>query len=392
MKIELPPFSGRPDWVHPVSAPLLHPYFVDAVRRLHRAIDLYPIVFLIAPTGVGKTAVVEYLIAHYNEDVADDPRHLRAAMVDARTRRERAYSFKEFFRNALSAVGDPLPERKVVRSDPASGDGVSRLPPPGNTSQDALFRIFRDAARDLELRVLFIDEALALFLHCSRDHLERTLDILRDLNKGLDFTIVLVATGRLLAALRGLPDSVLSDDPRFALDAVPSSAEFGRRRNFVYFPHYRPDVLEEHKLYGSAVRTLFDRLPPELRPRLRAVHHRELIGRTNGCVGETIDWLVRAVKVCRQNDDAPLRWEHFADEAAVSDPDRDAGVAQAEFGEKLYEEFSLKTFDPRIESSAPAPAADSDAELAPAPSRSVKSKSRRRRRVGKPEPKRHRVA
>ena len=357
-------------------------------------IDIYPVVFLVAPTGVGKTAVAQYLIARYNQDVVDQPQYLRAAMVDARTRRERAYSFKELWRNALGAVDDPLPERKIVRPDPSSGHRVARLKRPRNASQDELFGMVRQAAVDRRLRVLFVDEAAALFLHCSRDHLERTLDILRDLTKGLDLTVVLVATGRLLAALRDLPDSDFSVDVRSVPGDVPSSAEFGRRRNFVYFPHYRADIVPEHKLYGSAVRTLFDRLPTELRPRLHAVHHREFIERTNGCIGETIDWLVRAVKVARQRGDPALRWEHFEDDAAIPDRDRDAARAQCEVGEGLYEEFSRKTFDPRIESSAPAPApcADSGAQAPPSPTPPVKGKSGSRRRAGEPKPKRHRVA
>ena len=393
MKIDLPPLSDRPQWVHPVLAPLTHDHFVATVKRLNLLIDMYPIVPFIGPTGVGKTAVVDHLIAHYNEEVVDQPQFLRAAMVDTTTRRERAYSFKELWRNVLRAVEDPLPERKIVRSDPSSGRRDARLKRPRNASQDELFGAVRRAAVDRRLRVLFVDEAAALFLHCSRDHLERTLYILRDLTKGLDLTVVLVATGRLLAALRGLPDSVVSVDPRSVPDDVPSSAEFGRRRNFLHFRHYHADVLAEHKFYGSAVRTLFDRLPSELRPKLRAAHHRELIDRTSGCIGETIEWLIRAVKFSRHHGDAPLRWEHFA-ATALSDSDRDAVRAQSEQGERLFEEFTGKIFDPRIESPDPAPAVAADSDSQPAPSFTVpvKSKTRSGARVGKPKAKRHKVA
>ena len=388
MKIDLPPLSERPQWVHPVLAPLTHKHFVATVKRLNLLIDMYPIVPFIGPTGVGKTAVVDHLIAHYNEEVVDQPQFLRAAMVDATTRRERAYSFKELWRNVLRAVEDPLPERKIVRSDPSSGRRDARLKRPRNASQDELFGAVRRAAVDRRLRVLFVDEAAALFLHCSRDHLERTLYILRDLTKGLDLTVVLVATGRLLAALRGLPDSVVSVDPRSVPDDVPSSAEFGRRRNFLHFRHYHADVLAEHKLYGRAVRTLFDRLPSELRPKLRAAHNRELIDRTSGCIGETIEWLIRAVKFSRHHGDAPLRWEHFA-ATALSDSDRDAVRAQSEQGERLFEEFTGKIFDPRIESPDPAPAVATDSDSQPAPSFTVpvKSKTRSGARVGKPKAK-----
>ena len=393
MKIDLPPLSDRPQWVHPVLDPLTHEHFVATVKRLNLLIDMYPIVPFIGPTGVGKTGVVHYLMARYNEDVVNQPQFLRAAMVQARTRREREFSFKELWHCALDAVEDPLPERKIVRPDPSSGCRVPRLERPAKASQDRLFGILRKAVVARRLRVLFIDEALALFLHCSRDHRERTLDILRDLTNGLDFTVVLVATGRLLAQWRDLPDSALDVEARCAPEDVPSSAEFGRRRNFLYFPHYPADVRAEHELYGSAVRTLFDRLPSELRPKLRAAHHREFIDRTNGCIGETIDWLIRAVKFSRHHGDAPLRWEHFA-ATALSDSDRDAVRAQTEQGEQLFEEFTRKTFDPRIESPDPAPAVAADSDSQPAPSFTVpvKSKTRSGARVGKPKAKRHKVA
>ena len=86
MKIDLPPLSDRPQWVHPVAAPLFHPHFDATVRRLHQLIDMYPLVPLVGPTGVGKTGVVHYLTAHYNQEVVDQPQFLRAAIVEARTR------------------------------------------------------------------------------------------------------------------------------------------------------------------------------------------------------------------------------------------------------------------------------------------------------------------
>ena len=391
MKIDLPPLSGRPSWVHPVSAPLLHPHFVATVRRLNQLIDMYPIVPLVGPTGVGKTGVAHYLMDHYNREVADQPQFLRAAMVNARTRRERVFSYKELWRGSLAAVNDTLPERKVVRPDPASDRYVPPLPAPRNASQDDLFGDLRKAVVDRRLRVLFVDEALALFLHCSRDHLERTLDSLCDLTRGLGFTVVLVATPRLLAAWRDLPDAAFPVHRRSAPDHVPSSAEFGRQRMAVYFGHYDGDVLAEHELYGRTVRTLFDRLPSELRPRLRPAHHREFIDRTNGCIGETIDWLTRAVKLTRHHGDVTLRWEHFAD-TALPDRDRDAVRDQCKQGKQLYEEFSHTKFDSRIEPSAPAAPAEPDASAPPSPSPPVKRRSRSGRRVGVPKAKRHKVA
>ena len=96
---------------------------------------------------------------------------------------------------------------------------------------------------------------------------------------------------------------------------------------------------------AGAVRTLFDRLPSALRPKLQPAHHRELIERTNGCIGETIEWLNRAVKLSGHHGATTLHWEHFA-ATALSDSDRDAVRAQCEQGERLYDEFLTQDLRP----------------------------------------------
>ena len=256
-----------------------------------------------------------------------------------------------------------------------------------NASEDDLFQVLRDSAFDRGLRALFLDEARALVRHRSPHVLERTLDILRDLTNGLSFTIVLVATGALLEDLDSLVDLSLPEED------VRSSPELAGRRSVVYFPHYRADVPAEHKMYGSAVRTMLDRLPSELRPKLRPPQHRELIDRTCGCVGQTIKWLRRALVRCRRAGDARLCWDHFA-ATARSDNDRDADRIESDRALALYEKFSRTTFPIAVQAPVDVPAspAESAAPAASSAASTVKPKRRSRPRVGKPAPKRHRVA
>ena len=95
--------------------PLAHEFFLRTESRLDELIETYPLVILVGPHRVGKTALAESLIARYNAPVADDPTKLRAAMVQARTKREARFSYKELWRASLRALSDPLPHRKFVR-------------------------------------------------------------------------------------------------------------------------------------------------------------------------------------------------------------------------------------------------------------------------------------
>ena len=380
------PASALPG-VDSVSAPLLHANFEEAEQRLDELIETYSLVFLAGPHSVGKTALAEYLIARYNALVADQPTQVRAAVVQARTKRERTFSYKELWRGGLRALSDPLPDRKFVRPRPSPGSCLTPIPVSVNASEDDLFQLLRESAFARGLRVLFIDEARALVRHRSPHVLESTLNVLRDLTNGLSFTIVLVATGALLEELDSLVDLSLPPED------VRSSPELAGRRSVVYFPHYRADVREEHELYGKAVRTMFDRLPPELRPKLRPAQHRELIDRSTGCVGHTVKWLRNALVRCRRAGDARLCWEHFAS-TARSDNDRDAARIESDRTLALYEKFSRTIFSAAVQApvDTPAPAAESGSGAAPSAAPAVKPKRRSGGRIGVPKAKRHRVA
>ena len=232
----------------------------------------------------------------------------------------------------------------------------------------------RDAARDRGLRVLFVDEASALLRRRSPHLLEQTLEVLRDLANGRHFTIVFIATPVLL-------------------DHLTSSPEFLRRRSLAYFPHYRVADPADYREYGRVVRTLFDRLPSDTRPKLKRAQQRELMDRTNGRVGETITWLNRAMIRARRAGDAALCWQHFA-ETALPNKDRDATREECEEWEDEYHKASCRTFDPSVDSPEPAlpPRADTDHVSAASPVPRSSPAARSTGRIGIPEAKRHKVA
>ena len=359
-------------------SPALMPHrnFTDIGARLDEAVKSYRMVFFVGPTGVGKTARAQATVAQLNACVADDPDFLRAAMVHARTKREKRFSFKELWIDVLRALEDPLPERKVARDPFVLGVESHPVNLRGSQTEPYLFGAVRAAARDRGLRVLFIDEAVPLLHHGSQDVLLRTLDVLRDLADGVGFTTVLVATHRLL-------------------DGLSLSPELSRRRSVVYFHRYRETDPVEYREYGRAVQSLFGKLPPHLRPKLTAAQYRLLLRGTTGCVGELFEWFHRAVENCVRAGDEQLRFEHFAT-TVLSDTDLATQLQKCRDGEVAYAKLSQRTFgaDLQWQDEALQARADSAPEsetLAPRTS-GAKGKARSGGRRGIPDAKRHRVA
>ena len=369
--------AGEPETLREVSAwlkrkpaPMPHGHFLRTREQLDEMIESHGLVFFVGPTGVGKTACAEATIARFNACVADVPAELRAAMVTVRTPRAKLFSFKDLWIDVLRALEDPLPERKRASPGLGSGAETRRRRFPGKLSEVQLFDKVRNAARDRGLRVLFVDEAVPLVGHRSPHVLVQTLDVLRDLADGIGFSIVFVATPRIL-------------------EGLTLSCEFSRRRAIVYFHRYRETDRLDHQQYARAVRSLIGKLPEHTRPKLGAQQHRDLLRGTTGCVGEMFKWLRRAVERCLRAGDKALCWEHF-EATVLPDEDLRRMLQQCRDGEGLYAAVSQRTFGADLQWNDEALPARVECDPTPTqPSSSRKTRSGHR--IGVPKAKRHRV-
>ena len=357
------------------AATVRHHHFVATANCLREAMACHRLALLLGAPGVGKSVLVRTLVAEANETVRDRLAEYRAVIVTAPAPHRRAFSWKDFWIDLLTALDDPLPHHKVDRI--ATVDALARTPSARlrRMTEGQLLHEVSSAARDRGLESLFIDEAVALVKAEQGRVLRDQLDVLRNLADLADFQLVLVSTPRILPSLQ-------------------LSGELAYRTSEVHFPRYvvgGPSGVSELRDFSRVFATFMRSLPEAARYRPEPEQLRLLHAGSLGCVGHLADWLRRALKRAESAGTDRLEWSHFEETVLA-----DAKLAQLEEesrrGEKRVAEASVRTFGLGSalghpdSPSAPPPDSSSTSEQSPAGAR------RRTGRVGIPKPKRRRVA
>ena len=304
--------------------PVKHTLLLETLDRLELALDADSMVYLLGPSRVGKGTAIHMLCEEMNAPVAEEPSQLRASMVRARTAHRGLYSWKRFYFEAMKAIGDPLPNRKVNRDVPASGVWRGTGSRYKSISEPELADRFMVGARQRGLEVLFIDEALALFKKQRESSMLDQLDVLRDLADSDHLKFVLVSTPRIL-------------------EHLDLSEELESRAEAVYFPRYNRDDAAQFKTFRRVSVTLMTRLPKASRFRLEPQHQLKLHQGTAGCVGHLVRWFRSAIKCCVANGEHQLAWGHFV-ATFPSDDKVHRRWKRCLQGEELYRDVSERTF------------------------------------------------
>lgn len=349
-----------------------HLYFEETKLRMLEAIETDPLVLLVGAAGVGKEALIRDVVKEMNEPVSHKPRYLNAAVLVAPTPHELEFSWKALWVEILDALHDPLPERKADRTPIEARNGRRRVQThPG--SEAVLRRSAYSAIRDRRLKLLVIDEALALMQSGKGRKLLDQFDILRNMASQLNCGIVLASTARILEELE-------------------FSSELARRMHEIEFPRYRfkgGRRVEEFQSFQRVVGTLLGYLPEEWRPKFNTRQIRLLHGGSVGCVGNLVKWFQRAIRRCLYAGDETLDWSHF--EATVLTDKKLAEMkSAAEKGEKKYLEFNQRTFGGVLEQNDSSETVTQEPASTPS---DVRTDARKKRggRVGKPKPSRPQV-
>ncbi len=277
------PSSARLDYFKAYT--VAHPFLEKAdakVRSTLREPGGASLIFIIGPTGVGKTTLLTFieqrLLTYAQQQLLQDPDHVPVIKLDAMAPSARQFRWPDFYTRALMAVSEPLIDYKVERRAvlPVFNERMGRHVPPRLVGDAAaLQRSWEQVLKYRRPEAILIDEAHHFAKTAGGNRLEDQLDHVKSLAIATKTIHILAGTYDLLL-FRNL------------------NAELSRRSIDVHFPRHEATNPEERKAFQRALSTFQRQLPLEKAPNL--VQQWEICyAHTVGCVGLLKDWLTQAL-------------------------------------------------------------------------------------------------
>jgi energy-coupling factor transporter ATP-binding protein EcfA2 len=257
-----------------------HPHLVEAKDRLVAAVrESAPnsLILVIGPTGVGKSTLrgrVEQLLTSESlPEMESDPARIPVVSVEAVAPTSGSFNWRDHFKRMLSAMDEPLIERK--RMLPCESESNAVFTPGPKAPGGEYYRAVEQALRYRRPGAVLIDEAQHLAKMSSGRRLLDQLDVIKSLANRTGTVHALFGTYDLLA-FRNL------------------SGQLSRRSIDVHFRRYRADNGDDRKAFMNVLRS-FERQIPLAEPADLVANWEFLYERSIGCVGILKDWLVRTL-------------------------------------------------------------------------------------------------
>ena len=258
-----------------------HPHLLAARERLIAAISDSPrnsVVFVLGPTGVGKTTlrakVEKDLTAELAPELKHDRGRLPVVSVEAVAPDTGNFSWRDHFKRLLDSMREPLIDYKLDRKGRPRGDKehLFRFDPAARSSGAEFQYAVEQSLRYRRPAAVLIDEAQHLAKMSSGRRLLDQLDVIKSIANCTKTPHVLVGTYDLLA-FRNL------------------SGQLSRRSIDVHFRRYRADRPAEAAIFVNVLRSFAAQLPVAEPPDL-VKDWEFLYERSIGCVGIVKEWLV----------------------------------------------------------------------------------------------------
>lgn len=285
-----------------LNATIAHPRLQQAHLALMQAINMpggAPLIFVVGPTGVGKTTLMQTvkkgLVEQMLPSLDDDRGCIPVASVQGIAPSGGNFSLKDYYTRALEALNEPLIDRKVnVDALGSRVSGSNHLLGGKQVPGAELLRSLEHALRYRDPAAFFVDDAQHMAKVASGRKLQDQLDSIKSLVDETNITHVLLGTYELLV-FRNL------------------SAQLSRRSVDIHFPRYRLDQGEDIRTFQSVLLAFQRRMPLTVEPDL--VNIWELCyERSVGCVGVLKDWFTRALAASLEGNE-PLTVSHLEDHA-----------------------------------------------------------------------------
>lgn len=263
-----------------------HPFLERANKEIWDALQEPGgalMIFIVGPTGVGKTTLWEYIDRRLTEAaqtrMLQDPDHMPVINLYAMAPSSRQFRWPDFYTRALMTVSEPLIDYKVDSSAiiPVYNEKMRRHVPPQLVGDAAMLqRSWEQVLKYRNPDAIFVDEAQHLAKTASGSRLIDQLDHVKSLAVATKTMHVLAGTYELLV-FRNL------------------NAQLSRRSIDVHLPRYRADVKDERLAFQKVLLTFQRQLPLAEAPDL--VHQWKICYvHTMGCVGLLKDWLTKALR------------------------------------------------------------------------------------------------
>jgi len=275
---------------------MAHPRLIEARDELVDAIDgAAPgsLVFVLGPTGVGKTTVrmkvEDLLIQQMAPALTADPGRLPFASVEVVPPDTGRFRWRDYFSRLLAAMNEPLIGFKTLHD-------AGRTQPLNTLSSTVggmeLGYAVEQALRHRRPPVVFVDEAQHLARIASGRRLSDQLDVIKSIANRTETVHVLLGTYELMA-FRNL------------------SAQLSRRSVDLHFQRYQADSTEDRQVFRSVLLT-FQKQLPFTKAETGLVDTWEfLYERSVGCVGILKEWLMRACVRAIKHGATTLSREHL---------------------------------------------------------------------------------
>lgn len=259
---------------------IAHPLLKETHQQLWQAIQQpagASLIFVIGPTGVGKTTLrcrLEQQLWEAGQPAMErDPGHIPVVGLEVAVADADSFRWRDYYKRALMALDEPMIDRKMLPHRSPHNEAGSKNSAYKVTSE--LRWALEQALHHRRPTAFILDEAQHFKRMASGRRLLDQMDTLKSLANLTGITHVLIGTYELLGFAQ-------------------LSAQLDRRSLEIHFPRYHIDVPEEMLAFKRILLTFQRHLPLTAEPDLvsRAEYFYE---RSVGCVGVLKDWLTRAL-------------------------------------------------------------------------------------------------
>lgn len=269
---------------------------LDLIRNPADALLIY----LMGPTGVGKSTVLRYVLKVLYEEampeLEKDPSKIPAAYILAPHAQSGTYDWTEHFIRTMRAVNDVLIDQKIYLPDPHQkiGDIESDI----KRSKGSPRALRRGAAKALQNRiwsVFMIDDAHYIGKRSSGEHIIGQANTIKSLADESGVPFLLAGTFELLP-LRNL------------------NGQLGRRSVTIHFENYKHNISKDREAFISVLKNFLMHLPL-VEPPDFSEHWEFCYERCLGCVGILKDWLYYSLAEALKKKKATMPFELFKEHA-----------------------------------------------------------------------------